>query len=462
MDRTIDIWESLRKTFVKDEPDSSNQSRSVVSLSHRLPSNHDEATLGSSNARNESATLPYEIQNTPAFRRQLRQRLFDLYLGAATHAPPTLIQEISDTCSPGRITMTAAMDTLCIAQIATTFRDHNLMAVARTMYGKAIQLLSFKVGSICRMPLNHAHLEDVVGAIHTLIICAWFDCIGASPGVWVRHCQGLNNILRRYGCDSISSSFRRAVRNDWHVRILCISIGARRSVPVLNRARDKNKTGTSFLNDSALQVPRLLERTDMLILNAEAGTSSDADVIDLLTALGRSVLSIKQYHLRWADEMPPRFRTVSTKTFNDFKRLCGTLIDTFPSAYTFTQPQFESNFRVSFLCLIELEQAIMNIHEAYPEICTEAMFKLQLDVAKCEAGVAADGLCMLVPWAAQEKNGSFACVYSLVPLHYASEYYRRQDRKEELAWCTQVSRSLSIQYGISIDSGGRQKGDMAS
>ena len=170
--------------------------------------------------------------------------------------------------------------------------------------------------------------------------------------------------------------------------------------------------------------------------------------MDLLISLGHSVAILKRSHVQWASELPPRFRMIGIKTFKDFVALKIGSIDVFPFAYNFRSVSCEREFRLSYVCLLELDQAIINIHEAHAAICTSAELQFQLTVTKDDAREAADTLCMLVPWIVQEQKSAFTCVQALMPLYYAAEYYHRHGCQERLDWCKQVLQALGTKYGI--------------
>lgn len=102
------------------------------------------------------------------------------------------------------------------------------------------------------------------------------------------------------------------------------------------------------------------------------------------------------------------------------------------------------------MCVLNLDQAIMDINEAFPEHCKSEQLKLQLREAELSAETCAADLCMLIPWSAQPQNMSFAAIHSFLPLHFASTYYERQGKFQQLAWCRTVTKSLSTKYGIEI------------
>ena len=150
--------------------------------------------------------------------------------------------------------------------------------------------------------------------------------------------------------------------------------------------------------------------------------------------------------------VPPRphYRTVSTKTFKGFKSLCGEHINTFPSAYEFSNPQHERDLRIYSMCVLNLDQAVMDINAAFPEHCRSDQLKLQLREAECDAATCATDLCMLIPWDTQPENMAFAAIHSFLPLHFGSSYYQRKGQIQEFLWCQKVTNSLRTKYGVEI------------
>jgi hypothetical protein len=157
-------------------------------------------------------------------------------------------------------------------------------------------------------------------------------------------------------------------------------------------------------------------------------------------------------HLQWTRTFGPRphYRTVATRTFPHFGSLAGDLLTVFPTAYDFSHPHHERDFRMLCICLLHLDQAIINIHRAFPNFCTGNEFNLQLRSAEYDAETCATNLCMLLPWTTQPQNNSFASIHAQRPLDYAMRYYRSLGREPQLSWCQRVLESLREKYGIEI------------
>lgn len=328
------------------------------------------------------------------------------------------------------------------------------MLEARIMYGKTMRYLRMKVRDIGAGRPSQDQLEDITGAIHALTPCAWFNCMQADNLEWMSHTQALLKILEVYGWESINPSTVRSFYYNWKHRAFFDSLSQRVKVkfpePPANMHIPCNST--AFLTDYALDVPGLLWRSDKLFRASQSGTVDRSSVLLLLMQIGACTARFKRWHLEWVKSFPPRphYRTVSTRTFKSFPSLCGDYFGLFPTAYDFSHPHHERDFRILSICLLNLDQATMNIFQAFPDFCSGDELDVQLRSAEYDAATSAADLCMLIPWATQPQNMAFASVHAQQPLFYASRYYQSQGQSLQLAWCRKVSRTLSFKYGIGI------------
>lgn len=141
--------------------------------------------------------LPVAMQSGSQNRHQLLQRFYDLHLGASSHARAIFQYEAIGSGTIGRLTTTSAMDALCVAQIATTFGDAQLMVESRRMYRSTMQLLGARIRAVGESTTPRPdHLDDIIGAIHALTATSWFRCVGAGALDWTRHAQALLRVLK--------------------------------------------------------------------------------------------------------------------------------------------------------------------------------------------------------------------------------------------------------------------------
>ena len=104
--------------------------------------------------------------------------------------------------------------------------------------------------------LQHGQLDEIVGAIQTLIPCARLDCVGTSKSDWVRHSQGLNKIVEIYSWDSVSPHVRERFYNHWERRAFWSTMAQRMRVPLETpRGLARIEDDGSFLKSSAFEVP---------------------------------------------------------------------------------------------------------------------------------------------------------------------------------------------------------------
>lgn len=175
-------------------------------------------------------------------------------------------------------------------------------------------------------------------------------------------------------------------------------------------------------------------------------------VTTFLTEIGALVALLKKWHLAWT-KMPPsrsRQRIVSTRYFNAFRTVSKEHFGVFPTASDFSRTADERDFRILNICLLNLDEAIIDLHAAFPEYCSSPEMQLQLRAAEYDAATCAAELCMVVPWSSQPSNMAFACIHAMQPLQYASKHYRKHGKILQLEWCQRVTETLCGKYGIRV------------
>lgn len=328
------------------------------------------------------------------------------------------------------------------------------MLNSRLLYGKTISYLRQRLDSAASGQLDATSLDDIVGAVHVLTACSWFNCLETDSLEWVRHTQALLKILEVYGWESLNPFTARSFYVAWKYRSFLEGLVHKRTIPFkeLPRSVGTSAVPSSFLTDYALEVPGLLWRGEKIFQQANLKTVPRRIVLALLTEIEKAISKLKQWHLQWTKSFPPRphYRTVSTRSFRHFINLAGDYLTVFPTAYDFSHPHYERDFRMLCICLLHLDQVIINIHHAFPDFCTGSEFNLQLRSAEYDADTCAADLCMLIPWTTQPQNNSFAAIHAQRPLDYAMRYFQSQNRDPQLSWCRRVSESLKDKYGLEI------------
>ena len=140
--------------------------------------------------------LPLAIHSSSQNRFQLLQRFYDLHLGTSSHARAIFRYETIGSGNFDRKTTTAAMDTLCVAQIATAFKDVQMMVESKRMYGRTMRRLGSKIRTIGESKAQPDQLDDIIGAIHALTAISWFQCVGVGALDWTKHAQALLKVLQ--------------------------------------------------------------------------------------------------------------------------------------------------------------------------------------------------------------------------------------------------------------------------
>lgn len=251
----------------------------------------------------------------------------------------------------------------------------------------------------------------------------------------------------------MSADTRQAFRYNWKYRAFWDGISRRVTVeyedPVSGGLpRDLSST----LLELGFKACDLIARSDRFLAEAVRKRPKEAQVLAFLTELGSLIALLKKWHLAWTKTSPPRPRQkiVSARYFGNFRGISKEFFGVFPTASDFSHTAHERDYRILHICLLNLDEAIIDIHAAFPDYCTSAEMRLQLRTAEYDAATCAAELCMVVPWSSQPSNGAFACIHAMQPLQYASRYYRKHGKRLQLEWCQRVTETLSEKYGIRV------------
>lgn len=185
----------------------------------------------------------------------------------------------------------------CIAQIATSFNDQDLMLNARIMYGKTISYLRARLDSVASGQLDRNCLEDVVGAVHVLTACSWFNCLDTDSLEWVRHTQALLRILEVYGWGSLNPSTAHSFYMSWKYRAFLESLTQKRTLTFREPPRtiDTSNRPSCFLTDYAIEIPGLLWRSQKMYQQAHLKIIPRRKVLGLLTEMEKCIARLKQW-----------------------------------------------------------------------------------------------------------------------------------------------------------------------
>ena len=161
-------------------------------VTDRMPGRH--RPTGTSHSTN------FEVQPSPIaqIRMQLRQRFFELHFGPTRRIPPMFVH-IAEDVNIQMGAVSAAMDTLCIAQLATTFHDQRLAKRSSIMYVISISYLNREMRAFSSNNPAGPRLDEILSTIDVLISCSWFACVAAGRQDWICHMKGMS-------CVSVSRS----------------------------------------------------------------------------------------------------------------------------------------------------------------------------------------------------------------------------------------------------------------
>lgn len=152
-----------------------------------IADDHDAAHASEQVAK---SVMPRQISITAQTRMQLRQRFYDLHFGA--NGRPSRVYTHDMVQGDGeRTALTIAMDTVCVAQLATTFEDERLAQTCSILYHKAIHRLNRDI-QLFRQGARQSGVSFavLVCAADVLVGCAWFTCVCTRRWEWMSHWKG--------------------------------------------------------------------------------------------------------------------------------------------------------------------------------------------------------------------------------------------------------------------------------
>lgn len=406
-------------------------------------------TTAGTESRKGTAGSPVSVRlpSNGIVNAQMRQRFVDLHYGPHD-SPPRIFSLLGD----GKKAANLAMSVLCVAQLATTFRDASLAKTSQLMYCETIRRLNHEI-NVFQQTRQGCQLEDIACAVDLLVPCSWFSCVSTGATEWISHWQGFMRMLRDYDLETIRPALRTSFYCTWKRPRSLDSLRLRSVVkqPVSSNRAPLDLQG-SLLQESASRAPYLLGQTDRVIQACQTRFPEQHTVLSLIAEISKLVATLKQWQLLNASQLPLRWHLVSVKTFRHFGSLCGTHLDTLPTAYSFTQSAHELDLRVSIMCLMRLQQSVIAIYDALPEgYCAEGKDALELNyrLAREDVAMCADSLCMLIPYITRPPEVAWGYIHSSHALNDAKQCYKQLGQQQRLAWCEQISRAIEAK-GIRI------------
>lgn len=396
-----DVTASLQSLDLEICKDASTQPEDVV-LSQRQaargteamnngerPSTHHEGTDGTA--------LPLQIENATVNRAQARQRFLDLHFGTSSLAPYVFVYEVFNTDYEQQIVTTAAVDTMCVAQMATSFQDPVLMETAGVMYSRVARAISRRLRRLSVISRSGC-LDDLFGGIHALITCGFFSGLNISPQDREQHVQGLENMTRVISNEQMSVGVKEAFKHKWGRQGFWLAIKQRKHLCKVDCRIDFvdrwRITDSESLSRLACEVPSLLERADELSRRPALRRVKQEEVLALLTELEATTARLKKWQSQWEAAIPVPYHLRSTRSFEAFRGISGQYFEVFKTAYAFSNPANERDFRVLQICLLSLDLTIVQLHKMFRRLLIDAAVRTQLKRAEFGAELAAEALCM--------------------------------------------------------------------
>lgn len=210
----------------------------------------------------------------------------------------------------------------------------------------------------------------------------------------------------------------------------------------------------------ASAVPSLLLQAHKLSLNG-GNSLAEESIMAMLVNLGNKVAALKRWQLREASFLPPHHRVVpiSDPSFSRFVNISGVCTPPFALAYTFDRAIHAAPFRISMVCVMKCQQAMLVLHRQLQRPVHKnssniepQSLKVHMEVLQREAMTTAESLCMLVPWSTQPRDMNVACVDAFRLLYEATKHYESEPDSPErhLHWCRTFRRALIHENGTEV------------
>lgn len=387
-----------------------------------------------------------------AQRMALHNEFLQSYLprqnSASTWSPnPLSFMEILSFHSPAHqnSALQPALDALGLVQLGSIAKDERLLKSAVALYGKALSRLG---NDLLREDLRHS--DDVLASTIVLSICELYEEISQNNGGWVKHIDGTNQILRMRGPKNIKSELALALyanaRNSALMQGLISRKASYMQTPHWRSVglRHGYDSASSAFYDSAIQVPGLLERCDLL----RAAPLIDTGAIDvLLNDLVALETTMREWLAGWESSFGAegdQLRMLRPiKHFVHFSTRCPDR--TCARAYHF--PSFHVGYLQSlyWMCMHALRTCVQQIAALRHEIDSEWQHRSLYKVTEDELTEYVLDLCRCIPFFCEPLSGSIGHIAIFLPMRVIATYFGPRGKWEWLKWIGAVKATIFTQ-----------------
>ncbi|KAK5173446.1 uncharacterized protein LTR77_002127 [Saxophila tyrrhenica] len=286
---------------------------------------------------------PLQLYSPDLERASLYSAFIDLYLpqiaGSAQNGHFSFFQTIAEKRST-QPALQQSLDSLCLVQIGSLYKDQALLKQAVRQYGSALSSLARSIAKG-----QFLYDDDVLAAVTVLATCELFEEISKMGEGWGKHVQGSNQLVALRGPNSMQSDLALLLYSNMRHGSLIHALIARKAPfmatpewrEVAFRVPKAVQDASTNFYDLAIQIPGLLERHDALDLDSQDALETLdailADSADLEDAMRDWFAAWQALGTLTSDSPTPYYSLRPIEEFPWFCTLCPDR--TFAEAYVF-------------------------------------------------------------------------------------------------------------------------------
>lgn len=338
-----------------------------------------------------------------------------------------------------------SIDVLCLLEIGSLHQDERCLREARTLYVKALHMLSRELAQPKPKQIRSDHL---LAAITMLALCELFDPLASNSQKrkgWLSHIEGAQQYLIRNRTECMASPLGRLLVHNIRHSSLCMGYSNRKAVMFaepgwLKLTRDISKTDSFIhLYDLAIQIPGILERADLICSRPETTRVQTQFCNDIAALRLKLTEWSKMYHLA---ESEPAYKIVNVRDMECFAHLC--LDRTFQTAFRFQNVQVCNQMQLYWISCMFLDCTLLEIGRR------AELSGLAVEDIERQIFVTATNFCRSIPYCCELETGSVSRLGNFF-LSSVERYFEHHGHCNEAEWCKSVRRILDSSPPVTKD-----------
>lgn len=389
--------------------------------------------------------LPLQTLNSPAANKvQLYDQWLNIYTPATTGMQGLHFDYLREAVALAETepALRDGINTLALVQVGHARRDDRLLAASVPSYGKALASLACAVSKATSVRDN-----TVLAAASLLVVCEFYDQIKTQGMSWFGHVEGVQQLLLARGPESLDT--------DLSLMLFCNARHASFARSALLRKANPYDTpewraaafrapmhdGSVKLFDMEIQIPRLLQRSDELDLNA----GSTLEDIETLLQDCESLESEFRNWLRGLHDSLSSHGIEAHKLvpIEEFRAFASSVPDrTLPTCYRF--PSFLTGYLHSqyWICMHYIRSTIKDLRELRQSLDPSCTTDLSHAVTDEELNGYAFDLCRSIPHCVEPSSGTQGHIGIFLPLAVIGMHFRTRQNWKWCMWALNVKENV--------------------